>query len=62
LCETLIQLNVKNILRDVVWLSIFQMLSQILKTILDDELFTSLMTSEKEDTFHVSSRKLVSQC
>lgn len=59
LCETLNNLEVKSILKDVVWLSIFQILIQILIEFLQDYDFVAVLSKNKK-IFHKLMSKLIS--
>ena len=59
LCETLSTLKVGLILKDVVWLSIFQMLTQILVKLLEDKEFLKSAAKSKKGSFFKTIKKLV---
>lgn len=61
LCKTFKELEVKKITQDVVWLSIFQMITSILEMMLEDEIFLSSIIKEKQDLFMKSTRILLDQ-
>ena len=61
LCQTLKALKVETILKDVVWLSVFQMLVHILELMLEDKDFTSSIPKSKQEAFFSSTSQLVKQ-
>jgi len=63
LCSTLETLDVNLLLKDVVWLSIFQIIVDIMQLMLEDNSFISTVNKTKKDTNVKSSTdKLVSLC
>ena len=60
LCGTLKELNVKSALKDVVWLSIFQMITEILMKLLDDTDFVGASLENKKSKFPKAISKLIS--
>ena len=60
LCSTLESLEVHLLLKDVVWLSIFQLLVDILQTMLEDKNFiNAIKKASKEVSFKISTEKLL---
>mmetsp|Transcript_42103 Transcript_42103/g.48840 ORF Transcript_42103/g.48840 Transcript_42103/m.48840 type:complete len:212 (-) Transcript_42103:4104-4739(-) len=59
LCSTLESLNPKTILKDVVWLSIFQTILNILHFMLEDNSFRTILSPEKHEQIKKSTVKLV---
>jgi len=59
LCETLKELNVESALKDVVWLSIFQMITEILMKLLDDIDFVNASLKNKKSKFPKAITKLI---
>lgn len=60
LCDTLNELKIKSILKDVVWLSIFQILIQILTKFLQNEEFVEALIKSNKIVFFKSMTKLIS--
>lgn len=63
LCSTLETLEVQYLLKDVVWLSIFQLLVDILQSMLEDKHFyNTIRKTGKEHAFNNSTEKLLKVC
>jgi hypothetical protein len=63
LCSTLETFEVDSLLKDVVWLSIYQMMIDILQIMLEDKLFISIVSKNKKDeNVRRSTTILVSVC
>jgi hypothetical protein len=61
LCQTFIELDVKLIMKDVVWLSIYQQIATILELILEDDLFQATITDDKKDKLLEATSQLVNR-
>ena len=63
LCNTLAGLNTSLILKDVVYLSIYQMMLNILQIMLEDSYFReAVVVTKKGDSVKESTSKLIAQC
>lgn len=62
LCQTFNELDVKMIMKDVVWLSIYQQIATILELILEDQLFQATITDDKRDKLLEATSHLINQC